>query len=152
MRLLSSTSYLNPSVNNKHRPDEAVLFVGLSSNAPHFGGFDPQAPVAGCRLCGAVFQTKFHRMYYYGDTFLLQKVIDLNNEWRYKHTIRKHSATEIDNFSKTGFAFTPEAAYKLSPFGIIPLGRLHKDIADSMFEAPRAPDLDNIEGGENAAR
>lgn len=133
---------------------EPVL-IGITVGLPEAGipldVFNPQAPLAGCRLCGTVFQTKYHRQLFnlrrnnlpHGE--LLQKVLDLNGEWRRKHTLRKHSVAEVALFAKTGFAFSPEAANKLAPFGIVPLGNMHEDIVAGMLEANRAPDLNKLE-------
>lgn len=132
-------------------PAELVLTGGVVG-WDYLDQFDPAAPLAGCRLCGKVYQTKYHRrLHLEGRTNndkLLQLVLDLNTIWREKHTRECHSEDEVEKFTKTGFAFTPEAAHKLAPFGIVPLGNMHVDIADGMYEAPRAPDLTNLEGGE----
>jgi hypothetical protein len=79
---------------------------------------------------------------------LLEKVLNLNDLWRMKHTQRNHSEEEVEKFSKTGFAFTPAASHVLAPFGIFPLGKMHVEIDDAMLEAPRKPDLTHLEGGE----
>lgn len=144
----------------RHSPSELVM-MGAAVGLPYAGisedVFNPAAPLSGCRLCGAVYQTPLHRelyrLRYLGESDedhanLLQQVLDLNNEWRANHTKANHSEDEVEQFSKTGFAFTPEAANVLAPFGIFPLGKMHVDIDDAMFDAPRAPDLTHLEGGE----
>jgi len=139
------------------KPHEPVMFagvVGLPDNA--HDRFEPYAPMSGCRICGAVYQSKYHReVYTYRSqlgveppTELLARCLDDSNEWREKHTKLFHSEEDIESFHRTGFAFTPEAAHKLAPFGVIPMGNMHEDIADAMFEAPRAPDFSNLEGGD----
>jgi len=127
--------------------------------------FNPAAPLCACRLCGRVYQTPYHRKLYdlrrlvatatvdlLTDNIeianLTQKCLDLGNKWRERHTKAAHTESEVEEFVKTGWAFTPVAAHRLAPFGIIPLGRMHDDIADSMYEASRAPNLTFLEGGE----
>ncbi len=141
-------------------PNELVMMgaaVGLEQAGIPLTVFDPAAPLAACRLCGAIFQTPYHRelqkIRRYGQGLpdppdLLAKVLDLGNEWRKKHTERNHTQSEIDAFTQTGWAFTPEAANVLAPFGIIPMGNLHPDLISAMMEAPRKPDLRLLEGGE----
>lgn len=141
-------------------PSELIV-MGGAVGLPYAGidedTFMPEAPLAGCRLCGRVFQTKFHRELHRlrrsGESDelhldLLQKVLDLNAVWREKHTKRNHSDEEVERFTRTGFAFTPKASNVLAPFGIFPLGKMHVEIDDAMFEAPRKPDLTHLEGGE----
>lgn len=132
--------------------------MGAAVGLPYAGisedEFNPVAPVAGCRLCGRLFQTKYHRELHQlrllgeENQELLQRVLDLNTEWRVKHTQRNHSEEEVEKFAKTGFAFTPVAANHLAPFGIFPMGNMNQEIVDGMFEAPRAPDMTHLEGGE----
>lgn len=117
--------------------------------------FISAAPLAACRLCGAVYQTQLHRNLYWfrlnkreDPPLLLRRVLTLNTEWRVRHANDRHTPSEIEAFAATGWAFTPEAANVLAPFGIIPLGNMHQDIADAMFESDRKPDLTHLEGGE----
>lgn len=138
-------------------PNELVMMgasVGLESAGVPITVFNPAAPLAACRLCGAILQTDLHRQLYnewqlgINDSELVGRVLDIGMKWREKHTKRKHTLKEVEQFSKTGWALTPQAANVLSPFGIIPLGRMSQDLNDSMFEAARAPDLTYLEGGE----
>lgn len=128
-----------------------LVYAGISLDQ-----FDPSAPICGCRLCGAVYQTKYHRELHMhrrltdmGDPpKLLQLVLDLNNIWREQHTKSEHTLAEIEELAKTGAAFTPEAANKLAPFGVIPMGNMSQEIVDALYEADRKPDLTVLEGGE----
>jgi len=117
--------------------------------------FIPNAPLAACRLCGAIYQTKFHReLHRYrqlGENDppeLLAKVLDLGNKWREGHTKYVHTIKEVEDFVATGWFLTPEAANVLAPFGIFGLGNMHVDIVESMLESSRKPDLTHLEGGE----
>lgn len=150
-------------VNNKYRPAEPVLLstpIGLKSLG---STFEVEAPFTGCRLCGSIYQSKLDllcRTYleqghlvetfdpitrtstFYGDDFYLNVLHTANDKrarWRELHERRYHTEKEIESFNATGFAFTPEAANKLAPFGITPLGNLHPEIIDALYTAPRAP-------------
>lgn len=150
-------------VSNPHKPAEAILLstpIGLDSLGAKFR---IEAPFSVCRLCGAIYQSDADRLcrtflesgriiehynhltkesYFTGDPQALS-LLDLSTErrdrWRRLHERRYHTDAEIADFSKTGFALTPEAAHKLAPFGITPLGGLHEEISDALFTAPRAP-------------
>lgn len=146
-----------------HRPGELVMTVVEDSFYTLGLDFDPAAPYSGCRICGALYQSNLDREsyanhqaglfaistdpisgeeYFIGDEDAVRLYIKANDRrerWRYLHTRRYHTEREINTLRSSGFAFMPEAAHKLSPFGIIPLGNMHRDIADAMFEAPRAP-------------
>lgn len=139
------------------KPAERVMTgaaVGLVYAGISLDQFDPTAPLCGCRLCGKVYQTRFHRELhwdrkYIGENYkLLTLVLDLNNLWRESHTKSCHTQAEVDSLAATGAAFTPEAANLLAPYGIIPMGNMNQDIVDGMFEADRKPDLTHLEGGE----
>lgn len=132
--------------------------------------FDPRAEYAGCRLCGQVYQTELDRRvialielgylelrhnplldedFIYGDeeyVAIYNEASERRQRWRALHRKRYHSDREVEAFSKTGFALTPEAAHKLAPFGFAPMGNMHRDIVNAMETAPRAP-VDDAEGG-----
>lgn len=132
--------------------------------------FNIEAPFSACRLCGAVFQSKEDRLSkqllisgkivehwdpntrtstFSGDLHDLA-VIDVSQDkrdrWRVWHERRYHTDSEIALLHSTGFAFTPEAANKLAPYGITPMGNMHEEIVDALHKAPRAPVTD-AEGG-----
>jgi hypothetical protein len=126
--------------------------------------FDPDAPYAGCRLCGAVYQSKLDRLslnlalqgrihsiydpnsaetVYYGDQDAIEILDEANSRrdrWREVHTRRYHTEEQAHSLARTGLAFTPEAAYRLSPYGIFPLGNLHEEVVAALAEAPRVPE------------
>ena len=138
-------------MNNK--PTELVLMgtaVGIDEKT-----FIPAAPLAACRLCGAIYQTQLHRNLYSfrrqgkdDPPLLLKRVLDLNEQWRRIHTNDMHTPSEVEKFVKTGWALTPEAAHVLAPYGIIPMGKSHADISAALLESPRKPDLNYLQGGE----
>lgn len=151
---------------NPYSPAELVLFstpIGLNSLG---AVFSIDAPFAACRLCGAIYQSQFDRLCrsyleegrivevydpitrtskFMGDfeyMNVLDKSTDRRRRWRLAHERRHHTDEEIEAFTKTGFAFTPEAAHKLAPFGVTPLGGMHPEIDDALLSAPRAPSDD----------
>ena len=154
---------------NPYRPAEnIVLHTPIQLNS--LGAlFNPHAPFSACRLCGALYQTDDDRTvrnymqsgritehynhltkesYFTGDssaTRLLDESTERRQRWRRLHEWRYHTQNEIDNFAKTGFALTPEAAHKLAPYGIVPTGNMHEEIVDALATAPRAP-INDAEG------
>lgn len=145
---------------NPYIPLEQVMTgaaVGLEYAGITLDQFDPDAPLCGCRLCGAVYQTKYHRELHlhrklltgHGDPpKLLALVLDLNDIWREQHAKSEHTVSQVEELTKTGAAFTPDAAATLAPFGVIPLGNMSQEITDALFESNRKPDLTVLEGGE----
>lgn len=154
---------------NPYRPAENILLsdpIGLNDLGAKF---NVHAPFSVCRLCGAIYQTDADRLcrswlesgrivehfnplsresYFTGDAHactVLDESTDRRERWRRLHERRYHSQDEIEAFAKTGFALTPEAAHRLAPYGIAPLGNLHAEIVDAMATAPRAP-IDDAEG------
>lgn len=147
-----------------NRPNEAVLVttpIGLKSLG---ASFDSDAPFTGCRLCGALYQSSLDRtcltllrqgalytvevpnneVRWYGTpyaTALFDEATDRRRRWSAIHTRRYHNKSEIENHLKTRRAFTPEAAHKLAPFGIVPLhsGYADDEVSDALHTAPRAP-------------
>lgn len=139
--------------------------IGLNSLGAEFV---VEAPWCACRLCGAIYQSSLDRKcyaygkegrltrvddpltgerYYIGDpqaTRTLDEATDRRKRWRELHEKRNHTESETAQLHKTGFAMTPEAANKLAPFGITPLGNMHDEIVDALFTAPRAP-IDDAE-------
>lgn len=102
--------------------------------------FDPNRPCAWCFMCGALFQSAHDRVP--GEHSAL--AIGLQNEWRVHHN-RQHSEQEHANFNEykrtTGCSFTPEAAYKLAPFGFVPVVDMvmNPEVEHACNTAPRAP-------------
>jgi hypothetical protein len=153
--------------NNPFRPNEGVLVHHDDSFFSLGLKFDPRAEYAGCRICGRVYQSYLDREVYFfvqsGELVIRKnpitnevyltgedkyiKVYDKAGErrqrWRELHTKRNHTSEEVDKFTRTGFALTPEAANKLAPYGFAPVGNLHSEIVHAMAEAPRAPEEDS---------
>ena len=65
-------------------------------------------------------------------------------EWRLKHN-RKHTAHEHLQLAESGLTFTPYAAQRLAPYGLVPIADAQEDeISHALREAPRAP-VDDVE-------
>lgn len=110
--------------------------------------FRKDRPYAGCRLCGDLFQPRFmieanHIQYELavarrnaGEQEIVQ--------WREQHNLR-HTAAEHLALAKSGLTFTPEAALKMAPFGLVPIADAEvPEIAQALREAPRAP-VDDVD-------
>lgn len=132
---------------NAFSPAESI-FLSTPLGLDELGSdFDPLAPFTACRLCGALMQTARDRLSYElmgeGEVRLAQLIASTETEnrhnWLRRHEKVCHPLSEIEAFSKTGWAMTPEAAHKLAPFGIAPMGNLDGGIVDAMATAPRAP-------------
>lgn len=107
---------------------------------------------AACRICGAIFQSWLNTdavddaEYARNADIAIAAHIE-TDEWRRNHNL-KHSEREHVAFRKTGLTMTPEAAHKLAPFGLVPIGdtigAYGDEITCALFEAPRAP-TDDVE-------
>lgn len=104
--------------------------------------------LAACRLCGDVFQPRWFTeaddlqfaarvdKRYYGE--------DEIRSWRDIHN-RKHTEREHLALAASGLTFTPEAATRLAPFGLVPINDAEvPEIKQALLEAPRAP-VDDVE-------
>lgn len=159
------------TASSEFKPAEPIMLstpIGLNSLG---AAFNIDAPFSACRICGTIYQSKFDRLCrtyleegrlvenynpltrhssFTGDlvaTNTLEIATERRARWRRLHERRYHTVKEIAVLQSTGFAFTPEAANKLAPYGITPLGNMHEEIVNALFEAPRAPYVD-VEGGE----
>lgn len=139
-------------MHNPYKPAEQLLLstpIGLDTLG---SVFKVEAPFAACRLCGAIYQSSLDRraysMHLVGDEdwlVIYQDATVKRTRWRELHTRRYHTQDEIDLLQRLGWALMPQAAHKLAPYGITPLGNMHEEIIDALVTAPRAP-LDDPEG------
>lgn len=149
-------------MNNPYSPGETIYVFTESSFKTLGLNFDPLAPYAGCRICGAVYQSPYDRdtlrykendELWFADVWCgTPKALNIKNHadelranWQRDHTAHEHSPGEVEDFSKTGFTLTPEAAHRLAPMGFAPSENRHEEIVDAMATAPRAP-FDDCEG------
>jgi hypothetical protein len=147
-----------------HKPTERIIVhqpIGLDSLG---STFNAEAPFSACRLCGVLYQSEADLEQYnmwvtyerfsrsvieeYPEAFkrykvLEEKAFERRIRWRVAHYKRYHTDAEVDSLIATGFAFTPEATYKLTSYGIFPIGNMHEEIIDAMATAPRAPEQEH---------
>jgi len=98
---------------------------------------DPAYPIAGCRICGAVFQGKFDRVLN-PDANVRYRAKFHRDAWRLGHN-KKHQDHEHKSLQLSGRQCTPEAAQKLAAYGIFPLSSLvlDEEVSAALAEAPR---------------
>lgn len=91
-----------------------------------------------CRICGAVFQPAVNRLpdHEYDALAYLQGTV-AEKAWSANHN-RKHSDMEHRLLAASGRFVTPEAAYRLVPYGIVPLVQ-DDEVAHASQTAPRCP-------------
>lgn len=104
---------------------------------------------AACRICGAIFQSWLNTTAVSDEEYKADPALELaaaleTMEWRRNHNL-KHSEATHRAFRASGLTFTPEAAHKLAPFGLVPVDdALAPEHACALLEAPRAP-VDDVE-------
>ena len=104
---------------------------------------------AACRICGAIFQSVYNSnaisdVEYNADPNLRIAAAIETRAWRQKHNGR-HSLKIHRAFQSSGLTLTAEAAHKLAPYGLVPVGdALLEETQQALFEAPRAP-VDDVE-------
>lgn len=105
---------------------------------------------AACRICGDIFQPWINTNSVSDEEYATHPEIALAasieiQQWRNKHN-SKHTAKQHLDLAHSGLTLTPEAAFKLAPFGLVPLadveGRYGAEIVQALAEAPRAPSDD----------
>ena len=106
--------------------------------------FRKDRPWAGCQICGEVFQPKFNmeadEYAFHADLNKKLAAEDEITDWREKHN-KTHTAKEHIDLRRSGMTFTPEAARRMAPLGVVPVvdALQYEEIAQAMKEAPRAP-------------
>ena len=98
-------------------------------------------PAKHCGICGDSFQPWLARTPEFAtDTEVQWAVQILIDEWTVKHN-NSHTPQEHLQLNESGNLMTPEAAIKLIPLGIYPIGDMVYDseVAQAALEAPRAP-------------
>jgi hypothetical protein len=116
-----------------------------------------EAPWKACRLCGTVYQSDLDRLAYEyqqngddGQAVYFEKLGRTRREnWLITHNKYEHPNffTELRQLELSGLPYTPEAAQRLSTYGIIYMGEIPREdeIAQALLEAPRAP-INDSEG------
>ena len=104
---------------------------------------------AGCAICGTLFQSRLaielSDEEWEADRLIFAHAVAIETrDWRVSHS-SKHSRREHEALRASGRTFTPEAAHKLAPFGLVPIADADDDeVAHAMRVAPRAP-YDDVE-------
>jgi hypothetical protein len=137
---------LQKQQNSKNKPGARHLYAaGMAVGLPDEMLFDVKMPCCGCRICGEVFQSDVDRIR--NKTALdVFAAITLQNQWRERHN-KTHSSKQHLSLSKSGRWCTPEAAQKLSSYGIISLSDmiLYDETEIALREVKAIP-VDDVEG------
>lgn len=132
-------------------PSHPVLLAQAGREGLTNYTFVLEAPWKACRLCGTVYQSDLDRLAYeqqQAGNDRLATYFEKQGRARREGWLRTHNKyahpnffTEVRQLELSGLPYTPEAAKKLSTYGIIYMGELpHEDeVAQALFEAPRAP-------------
>lgn len=117
--------------------------VGLEGVDESFH-FRKDREYAACRICGDIFQSKIAHVAndfeYEGDPGIKLAIAIETKMWRSRHN-EKHSKKEHLALRASGLTFTPEAAHRLAPYGIVTLDS-DSEVADALLGSPRAPSDD----------
>lgn len=108
--------------------------------------FDLNAPYTFCRICGAIFQTKYDRrpQDFSTDHATIEDIklyaTSLRVEWSHIHA-NSHPEKQHRQLIQSGLFATPEAAHILAAYGIIAISDMVLDSTsqDALQTAPRAP-------------
>jgi hypothetical protein len=104
---------------------------------------------AGCQICGRVFQARLavdlSDEEWDAEKAVFEHAVAIETrEWRTRHS-KQHSERVHAQFRASGRTFSPEAAHRLAPYGLVSLDDAQEDeVARAMLEAPRAP-VDDVE-------
>lgn len=104
--------------------------------------FNPRAAFTGCCICGVTFQSELDRKVFAGyatPAEQVQATVQRRN-WSQHHASHAHTQKEHDELAASGRFCTPEAAYKLAPYGVVTLSdSYYEDSRQAQEEAPRLP-------------
>lgn len=104
--------------------------------------FNPKAAFSGCCICGAVFQSPLDRKVFQGWATPTEQVTATvqRRNWSQYHARTMHTQKEHDDLAASGRFCTPEAAFRLAPYGIVTLtDSFHEENRKAQEEAPRTP-------------
>jgi hypothetical protein len=106
--------------------------------------FDTSCPYAGCRLCGAVFQSDDDRAV--GDVAHNYSAMMQRKNWSQNHA-KKHTDKEHLLLAYSGRWCTPEAAYRFASYGIIALSDMvMSDEHEGALRESKAIPINDVEG------
>lgn len=117
--------------------------IGLPEEVP----FRSDREYTACRICGDLFQPALERVPDSEYTDAVKAQSQQQQRWWSENHNRKHPLWEHEQLEKSGRFLTPEATYRLVPYGVIPLSDLVFDgeHAAAGLEAPRQSNYDNYE-------
>lgn len=104
--------------------------------------FNPNAAFTGCCICGTVFQSDLDRKVFAGYASAQEHVqaTVARRNWSQQHATRSHTQKEHDDLAASGRFCTPEAAFRLAPYGIVTLtDSFHEENRKAQEEAPKLP-------------
>lgn len=112
--------------------------------------FDPNYNYAGCRICGAVFQSNADRnpvgVLAREPRFCTVEEVnahatELRRQWSQNHARKEHTEKEHLDLALSGAWCTPEAAYLLAAFGTIPIsdGAISDEHYHALLESKPIP-------------
>jgi hypothetical protein len=117
--------------------------IGLPKDIP----FRADREYTFCRMCGDLYQPEEERVADHLYTWVLQQEsIRKQKLWREAHN-KTHPDWRHRQFTASGRFLSPEATYRLVPYGIIPLSDLVLDNESEHagLEAPRISVFDNLQ-------
>jgi len=100
-----------------------------------------------CRLCGEMFQPELERCSDDEYTPDVRRASFKQQRWWAEEHNKTHPDWEHRQFNNSGRFLSPEATYRLVPYGVIPLSDLvfDGDSAAAGLEAPRISTFDNYQ-------
>ena len=112
--------------------------------------FNPDNDYVCCLICGAVYQSWWDRNHFYLPVGLLKNqraeiAKELRDKWAAKHA-KTHSQREHELLRLSGLSMTPEAAKKLTAFGLIPISDMFQQVEEvsaALFESTPVPTNDS---------
>jgi len=127
-----------------------LVGTGFTSGLKTLPGlqFDPEFPYTACLLCGEVYQSVIDRKVPAGATpinSLLAKVAkERRDVWARSHAAQEHTTREHTQLALSGRTMTPEAAFTLAAFGLIPLIDMviDEEVSDALARSNAIPNVD----------
>ena len=122
-----------------HVNRDPQVFI-LGNNNAQESELDLSCPYEACRVCGVIWQYPLARKMNITPAEVEECELE-RKKWRMKH-FNTHNYKEYHWLAQTGNAFTPLAAERLAPYGIVDLrGIIFDDeIKDAYAKAPRKPE------------
>lgn len=107
--------------------------------------FDLNRPYTACLLCGVVYQSEIDRKVPPGEephnSLIARIAKERRGNWARAHAATEHTLDEHAELARSGRTMTPQAAQKLSAYGIIDITDMVVDdeVADALAKASSTP-------------